>query len=267
MKRLPLMLALVFAGAAQAQSETLQVRVEGAVQRPSVFEVPNGTRLAEVLLAAMPTDAAYTPAAALLRPAAIEAQTRLKAGVLHDLQALQGARAVSAATVDAAARLEAELAALPVTGRIRNELDARVVEVRPEANPVLQAGDRIVYPTRPAQVRVTGAVVAPCMLPHAPLRDALDYLHDCPVAGADRDLLFVVQPDGAVQMLGIGAWNRSPPQALAPGATLYVPLSARDLRRADAEDLNRELADFLATQPATLLPAHALDTSNTDSAP
>ncbi|WP_197076456.1 capsule biosynthesis GfcC family protein [Luteimonas sp. FCS-9] len=263
-----LLLALLAATtAAQAQSGTLQVRVDGAVQRPSVFQVPTGTRLAEVLLAAMPTEAAYPTGAALLRPSALEAQTRLKAGVLHDLQALQSAVDVQPATAAAAARLEAELAAMPVTGRVRNELAARVVEVRPETNLVLQPGDHVLYPTRPTQVRVTGAVAAPCTLPHAPLRDAVEYLHDCPAAAADGDLLFAVQPDGTVQTLGIAAWNRSPHQALAPGATLYVPLPERDLRRAGTPDLNRELADFLATQPIAPLPAHAPDTSNTDPAP
>ncbi|MEN5118119.1 capsule biosynthesis GfcC family protein [Luteimonas sp. TWI662] len=260
-------MALLAASVAQADSGTLQVRVEGAVQRPAEYQVPTGTRLADVLLAAMPTEAAYTSGAALLRPSALDAQTRLKAGVLHDLQAVQAAADVPPSTAATAARLEAELIALPVTGRLNNELDARVAEVRPEANLVLQPGDRITYPTRPADVRVTGAVVVPCTLPHAPLRDAVDYLRDCPTAGADRDLLFAVQPDGTVQMLGIAAWNRSPKQALAPGATLYVPLPERDLRRAGAPDLNREFASFLATQPIASLPAHASDTSNTDPAP
>ncbi|UNK42209.1 capsule biosynthesis GfcC family protein [Luteimonas sp. S4-F44] len=267
MKRIPLCLALLTASVAQAESGTLQVRVDGAVQRPADYQVPTGTRLADVLLAAMPTDAAYTTGAALLRPSALEAQTRLKAGVLHDLQAVQAGANVPSSTIATAARLETELAALPVTGRVNNELDARVVEVRPEANLVLRPGDRITYPTRPADVRVTGAVVATCTLPHVPLRDAVDYLRDCPVAGADRDLLFAVQPDGTVQMLGIAGWNRSPRQALAPGATLYVPLPERDLHRAGAPDLNRELAAFLATQPLPSLPAHAPDTSNTDPAP
>ena len=267
MKRLPLCLALLAASVAQAESGTLQVRVDGAVQQPAEYQVPTGTRLADVLLAAMPTEAAYTTAAALLRPSEREAQTRLKAGVLHDLQAVQAAANVQPSTATTAARLEAELAELPVTGRVRNALDARVVEVRPEANLVVQPGDRITYPTRPADVRVTGAVVASCTLPHVPLRDAVDYLRDCPTAGADRDLLFAVQPDGTVQILGIAAWNRSPRQALAPGATLYVPLPERDLRRAGAQDLNRELAAFLATQPILPLPANAPDTSNTDLAP
>ena len=41
----------------------------------------------------------------------------------------------------------------------------------------------------------------------------------------------------------------------------------RDLRHAGAQDLNRELAAFLATQPILPLPANAPDTSNTDLAP
>jgi hypothetical protein len=54
--------------------------------------------------------------------------------------------------------------------------------------------------------------------------------------------------------LGIALWNRqdhaAPP---APGAVLLVPLDSNQIKNS-APDLNRELAEFLATQP---LPAES----------
>lgn len=223
----------------------VRVQVEGAVRNPGTFEVPDGSRLSVAVLAAMPTADAYPTGASLLRRDAIREQLRRKAALAHDLQQLaQAEDAALRATADALAR---QLDAMPVTGRIHTLIDPRRVEVEPAANLLLAEGDRVVYPRRPGTVRIVGAVAAPCDVPHVPLRDAAAYLDACPQLTADRDWLYAIQPDGAIQRLGIALWNRSPSQSLAPGAMLYVPLPARALRGLDV-DFNGEFATFLATQ-------------------
>ncbi|PJJ96591.1 hypothetical protein CO641_12020 [Lysobacteraceae bacterium NML91-0213] len=249
-----LLAACTAIGAAHAQA-MLQVRVEGAVRTAGTFEVPAGSRLAEVALAAMPTREAWPTGASLLRQAAAREQLRLKAALLHDVGVLRQAEDTDTRAV--AAALERELQAMPVTGRMPVQLEPRRLEMLPDANTPVADGDRLVYPRRPTTVRITGAVVEPCVVGHAPLRDAAAYLESCATRGADPDWLHVIQPDGSHRRIGIAPWNRSPAQALAPGAVLYVPLPPRALRTLEG-DFNAEFAAFLATQPVATQPGAAL---------
>lgn len=243
---------LLSATAGGVRAQSLQVSVEGQVHQPGARTLPAGTRLAEVVLAARPTADAYLLGASLLRRHAQGEQVRMKAGLLYDLQALAAGAATPPAVAARATVLATWLDTLPASGRVRTELDPRRLEIDPASNHLLADGDRIVYPPRPTTIQVVGAVQAPCVLAHVPLRDAAEYLRECApdAASADRDTLFVIQPDGEVQVLGIALWNRAAPQALAPGAILYVPLAPRALQ-ALAPDFNRQLADFLAKLPVT----------------
>jgi hypothetical protein len=239
---------LLLAGARPAAAQTLCVQVSGEVHQPGEYPMAPGSRFAEAVLAAMPTEHAYALGAAVLRPSAQAGQQRLKAGLQYDLQALASDPETTPALALRAEALREWLSTLPVTGRVRAELDPRRLEVDRASNRLLASGDQFLYPPRPATVQVVGAVTAPCTLPHVPLREAAGYLRDCPLEAdsADRDQLFVIQPNGAVQRLGIALWNRAAPQALAPGAVVYVPLDERALRA--LPQLNDELAQFLATQ-------------------
>lgn len=114
---------------------------------------------------------------------------------------------------------------------------------------MMNQGDTLVYPRRPSDIRVVGAVDKACRVPHVPMQDARRYLTACPVSSAaDPDLIFVVQPDGTVMEQGIALWNRDPPRPLAPGAWIYVPFDRRAIAGAADDTFNRDVADFLATQ-------------------
>lgn len=243
------LVAGLFSAAPGASAQDVRVQVSGEVRQPGEHALPAGSRFADAVLAAGPTAQAYPLGAAVLRPAVEAEQQRLKAGLLYDIELLAASAGTSPDVAARAAALHAWLDTLPATGRVRAEMDPRRLETDPASNRRLASGDRFVYPPRPTTVQVVGAVAAPCTLAHVPLRDAADYLRDCaPIAGADRELLYAIQPDGAVQRLGIALWNRNAPQALAPGAVLYVPLDERALRKL-VPDLNGELAQFIATQP------------------
>lgn len=188
--------------------------------------------------------------AAWLRPQLKNAQRRLKAGVLFDLGLLeqQARRHDKTEMATTAGTLQQWIRLMPVTGREVASLDPRPVEITPAQNRPLADGDRLYYPQRPLTIRVVGAVRQPCTLPLVPLQDARDYLDACPaIGGADRDKLFVVQPDGRVFVEGIALWNRGAAKPLAPGAILYVPINERTAQTIDAT-LNQDLATFLATQ-------------------
>jgi len=244
-----LLSAFPVCAAGQDAQVTTQVQVTGQVRTPGIVDLPPGGRLADALIAASPTQDAYLAGTLFLRERERTAQRRLHAGLMHDLQELQ--KSSRPGVVQTAAALAQWLEEHQATGRVRQHIAPRLMQVRPQANPVLVQGDMVVIPPRTATVRVMGAVVAECPLKHEPLRDALDYLRDCAASdAADPNDLYVIQPDGNVQKLGIAAWNRSDPQAVAPGGTLYVPLEQSSARIVD-EDFNSEFAAFIATQPIT----------------
>lgn len=244
------------AGPVSADADTgptgVQVEVTGAVQRPGRQALPAGARLSDAILAATPRSEAYLLGAALLRRSDALAQTRDKAGLLFDLETLGRISRVSAAVADEARRLHDWLEPLPVTGRVRSPLEPRLLEIDPGGNRVLADGDRVVFPHRPETVQVIGAVGRHCELLHRPLQGAAAYLADCrPSEAADRDWIYLVQPDGHVEQLGVALWNRSRAQPLAPGAVIVVPLAEREVRVVNP-GFNAQLAAFVATQ---VLPA------------
>lgn len=232
----------------------VSVQLRGAVANPGAITLKDGSRLSDAALTAKIQPDAYLLAGAWLRRSARHDQTRLKAGMLFDLDVL-GRSAMAGENwhiANAVHDLRAQLADLPVNGRVVAELAPRVVEVTPAIDWPVANGDTLYYPTRPSTVRVMGAVRAPCTLPFAPLRDARQYLASCASSAiADRDWAWVIEPDGRFSRLGVAPWNRAAPQALAPGAIVFVPVAAK-LVRQDAPQLNHEVAQFLATQ---ILPA------------
>lgn len=248
--RWPLAGMLLFALTNTAMA-SMQVEVRGAVNQPGRLELKPDARLSDAALAAKVQSRAYVLGAAWLQPGRITAQTRLKAGVVFDLsqlalRALQHRQMPLAASASA---LRSWITSLPVTGRTPALLDPHAVEINVQANWPLHPGDTLFYPLRPDTIRIVGAVQHACTVSFQPLRAARRYLKTCQKVPhvADRDWIYVIQPDGRVFRQGIALWNPSTPMPLAPGATIYVPFAEH---RADAidPDLNHDVADFLATQ-------------------
>ena len=240
----------LLAWSASAIAAPVQVHLAGVVANTGTQTLKDHARLSDAALAAQPLPQAYILGAAWLRPGLLESQERLKAGVLFDLDSLrQQARQQGKQQLSTLAGTMADwIKPMPVTGRQQALLDPRAVEVNPTENRLLADGDRLYYPLRPNTIRVVGAVQQPCTLPLVPLQDARDYLAFCTATrAADQDDIYVIEPDGRVFVQGIALWNRSTPLTLAPGALIYVPLSARAIKSVDPL-LNHDLAAFLATQ-------------------
>lgn len=241
-----LLATLILPLAAQA----VDVQIKGAVTAPGLKQLAGHARLSDAALASPLRDDAYPLGASWQRPSLQVEQTRLKAGLLFDLdsarqQALRDDRAALANTL---ASLHDWLQPMPVTGRAVALLDPRSVEVNAVENRPVAEGDTLFYPRRPATIQVVGAVNQACVLQHVPLQNAQDYLDACkPSRLADGDWIFVIQPDGRVVKQGAGLWNRGHAMPLAPGAVIYVPLRETGLHGVSPE-LNQDLAAFLATQ-------------------
>lgn len=222
------------------------VKFSGEIESShSHFPAPDG-RLASALLAARPSSRAFPPATVFTREAARKEQIRLKAGIEHDLDQLMIHGEPTIASL--AGRLRRWIARMPVTGRKGIVTDARLMELQPQHNPRIEAGDTITYLARPSTVEVVGAVVKPCTIEHSPLDDATDYVKKCPSTGeADPDQIVVIQIDGTIQIQGVALWNRSDPQHVSPGSRILVPIATREIAQI-APDLNEDLSRFIATQ-------------------
>ncbi|MFG6207270.1 capsule biosynthesis GfcC family protein [Pseudomonas retamae] len=252
MKRLRLWSAglILMTGASQAA-----VTVSGDVANPGPIPLPPGGRLLDVIGEAVPNAEGYWLAGGLLRQSLIEQQTRLKVGVLFDLEVLQRMAVLfdKPSRVALAQRVAEDVRQMPVTGRQIADLDPVAVETGFARNIRLEDGDRLVYPKRVDEVQVLGAVAAPCYLPYQPLQEAREYLQGCSILDdAEADYLWLIQPNGVSRRVGIAHWNRESGQFPVAGSKILVPLKNDDLDP-PLPELNQQLAEFIATQLAEVV--------------
>jgi Capsule biosynthesis GfcC len=241
--------------ATQLVSAQVTVTITGTVAKPGAHALDGKPRLSDAVKIAQVDPEAYALGASWSQRSLVLPQRREQAGLLYELEVIRQ-QAVSAgddAMAAASRSLLDWLQHLPLTGRrVVRSLDPAQLVVSDDDNFPLDDGDRLSYPQRPAGVRVVGAVVHPCILPQVGFKTARDYLAECaPSSAADKELLYVIQPDGQVSELGIALWNRSQPVMLAPGAIIYVPLDRHVISTVADDVFNHEVADFLATQPVS----------------
>src|SRR5690554_1418145 len=238
--------ALLLGSAQIAAAET--VSISGAVLKPGTYQWHANARLHDATVAGQVRADAWFLGAALLRQSALEPQQRLKAGVLFELRLnrLHARTENNSALYTLLEDFTQQVQDMPVTGRVPAELNPLQLMI-PSRNPLLEPGDQLVYPTRPDQVRVLGAVQAPCVLAFDVQAQLRDYLRQCPAhAAADKDQVFVIQPDGRVQIVGMAVWYAQPVN-IAEGAVIYRQVSSHVLTL-ETPDFNRDVAELLATQ-------------------
>lgn len=241
---------MVIAGVSQAA-----VTVTGDVANPGPVELPAGGRLLDVINEAVPNAEGYWLAGVLLRQSLLEEQTRLKAGVLFDLDVLQRMALLfdMPSRVTLAQRLTEQVRQMPVTGRQIADLDPVAVEVGFARNIRLDDGDRLIYPKRIDEVEVLGAVAEPCHLPYQPLQEAREYLQGCSIlSDAEADYLWLIQPNGVSRRVGIAHWNRESGHIPVAGSKILVPVKNDDLDP-PLPELNQQLAELIATQLAEVV--------------
>ncbi|MEG2794305.1 MAG: capsule biosynthesis GfcC family protein [Pseudomonas sp.] len=241
---------MVIAGVSQAA-----VTVTGDVANPGPVELPAGGRLLDVINEAVPNAEGYWLAGVLLRQSLLEEQTRLKAGVLFDLDVLQRMALLfdMPSRVALAQRLTEQVRQMPVTGRQIADLDPVAVEVGFARNIRLDDDDRLIYPKRIDEVEVLGAVAEPCHLPYQPLQEAREYLQGCSIlSDAEADYLWLIQPNGVSRRVGIAHWNRESGHIPVAGSKILVPVKNDDLDP-PLPELNQQLAELIATQLAEVV--------------
>lgn len=242
-----LSLVVLLCGFAQAVTADT-VSISGAVLQPGAYQWQPGARLHDATVSGQVRADAWFLGAAWLRASEMEPQQRLKAGVLFELRVnkLHARATNNSRLLELVERLELLVTDLPVTGRVTAELNPFQLLIA-QNNHLLEPGDHLVYPTRPTQVRVLGAVAEACELSFDATLALQDYLRQCPAHPvADRDAVYVIQPDGHVSRIGIAHWNKQQVN-LAVGAIIYRPVSMAKMSPETA-GFNEDMAALLATQ-------------------
>ncbi|WP_026014330.1 capsule biosynthesis GfcC family protein [Pseudomonas psychrophila] len=227
------------------------ITVSGDVRNPGSLTFTPGIRLLDAVTQTRPNPESYWLAAAWLNQHLLEQQTRLKAGVLFDLQMLKRGALLNDndALASVAERIYQDINRLPVTGRKVTVLDPVALEVGFAHNYMLSDGDQLIYPAYTDTITVVGAVQQQCTLAFQTQKEVRDYLDSCPrLKQADADYLWLIRPDGQYQRVAIAAWNRQDGVHALAGSTILVPVR-NDNADLPTPDLNEQLAQFLATQP------------------
>lgn len=237
----------------QAASQ-IEVEIQGKIQYSGKYQLPEDSRLLDLVLPARPLADAYLPGAAWLHQDSLLAQRKLKAGLLFELNthlAAAGPQPAAGESVALLQRLRTWVTAQPVSGRRLVSMDPIDIELQRQNNQFLKNGDVVRYPARPTWIMVVGAVQAHCRISFTPLIRASEALQACPRhPAADPDWIDVIQPDGHHTRVGIAAWNNEPSPQLAPGAFVLVRFAGSN--GMDARGLNDDLASFIATLPLPL---------------
>ncbi len=228
------------------------VQVGGEVMRPGPYVIREGERLDSVLerSGGLRTDA-YLPASVFIRQSVQqieqlrlnESRTRLKEEAarlaLMPSQAGQGQQGNNTQGLAMMQQVLASTEGQQAIGRIVIHLSTLSALPASPNDVVLENGDRIAVPRRPASVNVLGLVYNPTSIVYQPRLTVRSYLQKAggPTEGADIDHMFVIAADGSVLTdEGVRNSNRNVlfpllpvihgglmDTRLGPGDTVYVP--------------------------------------------
>ncbi|MBX9701477.1 MAG: capsule biosynthesis GfcC family protein, partial [Acetobacteraceae bacterium] len=214
------------------------VTLVGEFLRPGTYDIRRGERLSDVMARAGGlTPQAYPYGTVFSRESVRQRQQEgflrtareLEQGLMQVAagQAVTAPRGTSvdvAGAVQAGRSLAESLRGARAAGRMVVEANPVVLATRPDLDPLLEPGDLIAVPKRPAEVTVVGAVLNPGSLQFASGWRAADYVR---AAGgrqrfADGGRAFVVLPNGQSVPAGQGWFGEGGPP-LPPGSVVVVP--------------------------------------------
>ncbi|HEY6394521.1 MAG TPA: SLBB domain-containing protein, partial [Candidatus Binataceae bacterium] len=226
------------------------VILQGQVTRPGPYPIREGERLAAVLEACggfLPD--AYPRAAVFIRSSVKDLQQaqldQARAHLQEDVARITltpkaaGQADASAESLNAIKDMLSQSASQQAIGRIVIHISSIDALERSPDNIVLENGDKLVIPARPAAVQVLGQVYNPNAIVYQPGLRAMDYLQQAggPTQGGDIDHIYVIKADGSVLTdAGVRESKESRmfpllpvisgglmAQRLEPGDTIYVP--------------------------------------------
>jgi protein involved in polysaccharide export with SLBB domain len=224
---------------APEQAQTRNVKVEGEVEHPGIYQLEEGKTLQDVLESAGGLTArAYPYGARLTRESARAEQQKGLDEMVRAAQAeMRGSTASAAGSQDpagAAARqaaqqtLLASLRSMQASGRVVLAMQPGAGGIADFPPIVLEDADQIVIPARPNTVSVSGAVYNPASFVYDPRRTVGDYLKMAGKGGlnSNRRRAFVLRADGTVlsrQEVGGTFHSSFENLPMNPGDQIVVP--------------------------------------------
>ena len=190
----------------------------------------------------------YLLGMAWIVPSEIPAQTRQKDVLLETLNKLKAPR--SEGSFDQSRNALRELIeSMPVTGRaLLPSTSARYLEINPQLDPILQAGEEIRIPPTPESITVIRSDGLLCKVRYQPNVETRQYYRACRAQSVAADWAWVIEPDGKIRVVPTADWNEAKQDLPAPGAWIWAPPRSSGWSDSDARAFSEQLAAFLATQ-------------------
>jgi protein involved in polysaccharide export with SLBB domain len=233
-----------------------RVTVSGQVRFPGTFDITRGERLSSLLeRAGGLTEIAYPYGGVFTRERAAASE---REGNQREARAINAEIASLATSPNQADRdkvaflttLTQTVQSVPALGRIVVTADPALLRVHPEYDVILEPGDSLVIPPRPATVTVTGEVLNSGSFQYQTGFDVRDYITVAggSTQGADEGRIFVVLPDGSARPVSENWLTFNNSYIIPPGSTVVVP---RDLRPFDLGQFLRDASQITSQVAVT----------------
>lgn len=208
------------------------VELTGQFRRPGIYDVREKETLSSVIARAGGLASEAYPYGAVFTRTSIRAQEKenferlarqLETSLLTSLDKV-GTNSNPQLILDATERLIQSLKNTVPVGRMVIEADPDVLNVTPQKDILLEAGDKLFMPKRPFFVMVAGDVLSAGAKQFDPKNTAEDYIE---LAGglkssADDEQIFLVLPNGDAKPLSLSAWNYTE-ENIPPGSAIIIP--------------------------------------------
>ena len=241
-----IMSALLWASAVAA----VEIQVQGpAADQRQVVTLAEGSRLDAALGQLTDSGAIYWPASRITNAEQDrKIQAEQQALIQRLTRLMLTAEQLHEPTLAYNSRLMLQLVSgLVVAGRLEAKLDPDWVRIRAEANPPLAGHYRLLLAAREPRVHLYGLMASPASVSLIPGQEVAAYLQGREFfAGAEQTQVMLCQPDGRVQPVPIGYWNKLHREPM-PGAALLVGFADGTLP-AEYSDLNLRIAKLIAAR-------------------
>ena len=206
------------------------VLLSGEFAQPGVYTIRKGEKLSSLIArAGGVTDQAYPYGAIFTRDRVKQIQRQEMRQTAQRLQSAMVSASVkknvSAEGAITLQRMVAQMANQEFIGRVVIEADPVVLDLDPNKDLVLEAGDSLFMPKRPNFIVTVGDVLNPSALQFVPGKGVGSYLEE--VGGfaraADEDRVFVVYPNGVAKPISLSSWGGDRNLSIPPGSAIVVP--------------------------------------------
>ena len=222
----------------QRRKQTMTEASVSGAEQPKVATAPSVPEKPDPYLLGM----------AWIVPSEIPAQTAQKDVLLETLNKLKAPG--SEPSFDTSRKALRELIeSMPVTGRaLLPNTSARYLEINPQLDPILQAGEEIRIPPTPESITVIRSDGLLCKVRYQPNVETRQYYRACRAQAVVADWAWVIEPDGKVRVVPTADWNEAKQDLPAPGAWIWAPPRSSGWSDSDARAFSEQLAAFLSTQ-------------------